>query len=734
MSSDPELTVSMPAYGTARFLGAAIDSVLRQRDVDLELVVIDDGSPDDVAGVVQSYTDRRVRLLRNPTNRGIAFSHNRVIAESRAPFIAHVDSDDFLIGSAALARMVDVLRQNPEVGQVHGHFFDVDAGGRLSREAARRRWEEFAEKRTPERLDYRHHLLATGAVMNHLRVYRRAVFEAVGDFNQQLPVGEDLEMALRLLDRFDIQLVPEFVYARRVHPGNTEARGARPMTSWLRRVRIVHGLMRSRRVRWLGDDIPRTYRALGSGLLSACGFNRLRHSFAAVRGQLSPVRVVRHARWRLGTSDSYRRIARALHRIPPPPGSTVSRRPNQPVAYALWRYPALTETFMRREIRAVMAAGVPIVAVSATTGDQVADAPVAPLHVVMPDEHLRRRQQWRWLWRRPLMVGWLFFVIVGTRYAAAKSLDEDLSVLDRAVALADALQRLGVGHVHAPWADGEALVALVAARLLGVPYSVQPRGYDMYRARMRPSLAPKLLGAQFIVTNSAYNVEQIGEVLGPHPRRGRRHPPVHLVYEGIDPTQFTPPARAASTELRILAVGRVVEQKGFRLLMEACATLRTAGRSFRCDVIGDATEDPAAAIDLRLTMRRLQLADSVRLRGALPTSEVVEAMAGADLFVLPCVVAVDGSRDVTPNVIIEAMAMALPVVSTRISGVSELVVDGETGLLVPPGDPDALGAAIATLMDDAELRRAMGAAARLRAERQFDAAANYAELVRLFST
>lgn len=733
MSSSPELTVAMPAYRTAHFLRDAINSVLRQRDVDLELVVVDDGSPDDVAAVVRSYADPRVRLLCNPTNRGIAFSHNLVIAESRAPFIAHVDSDDFLIGTKALARLIAVLHQNPDVGQVHGHFFDVDTAGRLSRDAAQRRWEEFTEKRSPERLDYRRDLLATGSVMNGLRMYRRAVFEKVGGFNERLRVGEDLEMALRLLDHYEIQIVPEFVYARRIHSDNTEERGDRPVTAWLRRVRIVHGLVRSQQAKWLAKDMTHTLRALGRGFLSACGLDRFRRRITEVRAQFALARLIRQVRWHVGTSASYLRIVRALQRLPPPAGRTVPRRPSQPVGYVLWRYPTLSETFIRREIRALRDAGVPIAVVSATTGDEEIDAPIAPLHVPTLDEPSRARQRRRWLMRQPLRTARLLLLIVGTRYAAAKSLDEDLRILDRAVALADLLHRLGVGHVHAPWADGQALVALVAARLAGVPYSVQPRASDMYRATNRPALPPKLLGAQFIVTNSAFNVRHIESVLAAGGRRGGRRPPVHLVYEGLDPAECPPPAHSPSKELRILAVGRIVEPKGFRSLVEACSTLRTAGRTFRCDVIGDGAESPRTSIDVRLAIRRHRLEETVRLHGRRPTSDVLEAMAGADLFVLPCIAAADGSHDVTPNAIIEAMAMALPVVSTRITAIPELVIDGETGFLVPPGDPDALAAAIGRLLDDAELRRAMGLAGRLRALRNFDAAANYSKLARWFS-
>ena len=153
-----------------------------------------------------------------------------------------------------------------------------------------------------------------------------------------------------------------------------------------------------------------------------------------------------------------------------------------------------------------------------------------------------------------------------------------------------------------------------------------------------------------------------------------------------------------------------------------------------CEIVG-APEEPlytAYLRDLRETHDLLGLAEHVRFAGALPFSAVRERYARADIFVLPCVVARDGRRDVTPNALIEAMATGLPVISTPVAGVPEIVEDGVSGVLVPPGDAAALAGGIERLAADPAARAALGAAARRRIEDRFDARRNVRSYLRLF--
>jgi hypothetical protein len=166
---------------------------------------------------------------------------------------------------------------------------------------------------------------------------------------------------------------------------------------------------------------------------------------------------------------------------------------------------------------------------------------------------------------------------------------------------------------------------------------------------------------------------------------------------------------------RIISVGRLVAFKGFEYLIDACAELARQGLEFTCEIIGDG---PLRA-DLEARIRKLNLSDRVRLLGSLSQGGVLEKLESADIFALASVTDTQGASDVFPTVIIEAMAAARPVVSTRLAGIPESVVDGETGLLVSPEDTMALAEALRRLIQDAKLRTHYGRAGRARIEQHF---------------
>ena len=248
-----EVTVSMPAFNTAKYIRVAIQTVLRQTGIDLELIVVDDASQDDTGEVVRSFKDPRVKLLTNKINRGISYCHNLVLQRSASPFIAHVDSDDLILPHA-LQKMVRELKSDPKIGQVHCYFFDIDENGRATREALLQRRESFVRNR-PQDMDYKRELLVRGTVINHLRTYRREVVAEVGYFNENLRYGEDYEMALRIIDKYQIKLVPEFLYCRRVHESNTTSRLG--FTGWgffFQRLRICRQLSNAEKLQFLKED------------------------------------------------------------------------------------------------------------------------------------------------------------------------------------------------------------------------------------------------------------------------------------------------------------------------------------------------------------------------------------------------------------------------------------------------------------------------------------------------
>ena len=188
------------------------------------------------------------------------------------------------------------------------------------------------------------------------------------------------------------------------------------------------------------------------------------------------------------------------------------------------------------------------------------------------------------------------------------------------------------------------------------------------------------------------------------------------------------PAAAPYHLPRIVSTGRLVTFKGFEDLIDACAELANRGIDFLCDIIGDG---PLRDI-LQQKIEKLDLSSKVNLLGSLSQQAVLEKLRTTDIFALASTIDAQGATDVFPTVILEAMASARPVVSTRLAGIPELVLDGETGILVSPGEPSALTNALEQLLLDPELRLRHGRAGRARLEQHFRIENTVAPLVELF--
>jgi glycosyltransferase involved in cell wall biosynthesis len=228
-----------------------------------------------------------------------------------------------------------------------------------------------------------------------------------------------------------------------------------------------------------------------------------------------------------------------------------------------------------------------------------------------------------------------------------------------------------------------------------------------------------------IVTVSDYNRDHLIRTLGPDAARARR------IYNGLDMDEF---ARSESRARplggpEVIAVGRLVEKKGFDDLIRACAVLKRSGTNVRCVIVGSGPLEPA----LRSMVESLGLSDRVRLTGTRPRAEVIQLVRGASALAAPCVVGTDGNRDGLPTVLLEAMALGTPCVSTPVTGIPEVVRDGETGLLVPERDPGALAGAIKRIASDRALATSLGQAGRALVERAFDIHRNTAAMREMFS-
>lgn len=291
------------------------------------------------------------------------------------------------------------------------------------------------------------------------------------------------------------------------------------------------------------------------------------------------------------------------------------------------------------------------------------------------------------------------------------------------------LESRWIRHLHGHFCHASTTVTMMVSRLTGVPYSFTAHAKDIYLRKFNPGdlLRRKMRGASFVVTCTDVN----------HAHLHRLCPEVatlHRIYHGIDTAVFTPRVPRVSThggEPRILAVGRFVEKKGFPYLVRACRVLKERGHSFRCDIVGQPDRDLEAVWE---AIVEAQLEQTVFVTGESTHDELKALYERCTIFCLPCIVGRDGDRDGIPNVLMEAMAMELPVVSTTVSAIPELVTHGVNGLLVPQRDVAELAGALERLLEDEVLRRRLGTAARETIRASFDAERTTARLKHLFTS
>jgi glycosyltransferase involved in cell wall biosynthesis len=262
-----QLTVSMPARNVAPWIGEALRSVLAERDVDLEVIVLDDASDDGTSEAVKGFRDDRVRLIRSAVRQGIGWCHNEIMRQSSSPYLAHVDADDW-IRPGALGQMVRALEQSPDAAQAYADFLRADAGGTLLEPEAFQR-ELAAARRGP--IDYRRQLIMYGMVVNHLRTYRRAALDGAGAFDELLPWGVDWEMALRLAERWTFVRVPDALYVKRILPGGaSESVTLSGLRFWALRWRVARRRLK-RDGHLLGLSACHVHSLLLAGLGDAIG-------------------------------------------------------------------------------------------------------------------------------------------------------------------------------------------------------------------------------------------------------------------------------------------------------------------------------------------------------------------------------------------------------------------------------------------------------------------------------
>ena len=280
-----------------------------------------------------------------------------------------------------------------------------------------------------------------------------------------------------------------------------------------------------------------------------------------------------------------------------------------------------------------------------------------------------------------------------------------------ALYFAEFFERSGVDHVHVHFANRAAHTALFLKEISGIPFSVTAHGQDFMKDLGSDDLLREICAAaEFVAAETDYSRDLLRQ------RCPNSAAKIQRVYNGIDLERFPEPQPCNANRIpQIVSIGRLVPFKGFDDLIDACAELARRRIDFVCDIIGDGPLRET----LQAKIEQLDLASRVNLLGSLSQGAVLEKLQAADIFALASTTDAQGATDVFPTVILEAMASARPVVSTRLAGIPELVVDGQTGMLAPPGDSTALAQALEQLLRDPELRLRFGHAGRQRIEQHF---------------
>ena len=391
-----------------------------------------------------------------------------------------------------------------------------------------------------------------------------------------------------------------------------------------------------------------------------------------------------------------------------------------PIAYLVSRYPAVSHTFILREVAALRENGFTIHTASINSPDRDAAAMTEAERAEAARTFVVKRTSpvgilaalFRTVVSRPagILRGFLYaFALAGADLRCAALF---LCYFGEAVVLGDWMRRRGVSHLHVHFATPAATVALIARRIFGVRFSLSVHGPDEFYDVDRHRLAEKFAAAEFICCIGSYCRSQVMKIAGPQSASKIEVAPL-----GVDTDVFRPAARPAAGEpIRLLCVGRLVAAKGQAILIEAVREL--AGRKLPVELhlVGDGPDRGMLEAAARGAGARIVF------HGAVNQDEIRKLYARATLFVLP------SFAEGIPVVLMEAMAMTIPCVSTIVNGIPELIESGRSGVLVPPSDPVALADVIERLARNPEQAQALGDAGRQRVLERYHLGVNTQKL------
>jgi glycosyltransferase involved in cell wall biosynthesis len=401
---------------------------------------------------------------------------------------------------------------------------------------------------------------------------------------------------------------------------------------------------------------------------------------------------------------------------------------SQKVAYLMSRFPTIAETFILYEMLELKRLGLqveifPLIRQKEPVKHAEVDKLAGQVHYHQLLSVATLAAQLYWFRKKPKRYLQLWWQTIRTHLKSLKFLSRSLVVLPLAALFARRMEELDIKHIHAHWATHPTLAAYIIKQLTGIPYSFTAHADDIYVDQTM--LEEKISQANFVVTISEYNRQFLCELYN-----GLVAPKIFVIRCGVDLEVFkTGNAKKFNDQFTIICVARLGRAKGHQYLIEACAQLKAQGLNFRCLLVGDGE----LRSEIEDQIRQFNLTDQIILLGFQPRDKVRELLAGADLMVLPSIITDKGQKEGIPVALMEGLAMGLPAVATAISGIPELIKDGETGLLAPQRDPQALVEAISKLYHSPALRQQLGAEGRAKVMKEFNLHASAVQLYQLFT-
>lgn len=395
-------------------------------------------------------------------------------------------------------------------------------------------------------------------------------------------------------------------------------------------------------------------------------------------------------------------------------------------AYILLWFPKPSETFVFSEVKNLFEAGVPLF-VYTLYGKLEKNLSTDMLSY--KGQVFRLGVRWSillpifilyWGAKAPRTTVSLLVTILFRRWRGLEKTAENGWACLSAFYLAYRFQQDKIEHIHAPWACGCATAAWVASRLTSIPFSFTMRAWDIYPPDSL--ICEKTDDALLIRSETQYNIDFLQKYTG------ARADKFYLTYNGVPMEHVAPRVVPLHPPYQLLAVGRLVGKKGYTFLLDACALLQQERIAFHLHIVGDGPLER----ELKDQCSKLGLDERLTFHGFCPYEAVPDFFRKSDIFMMPCVIDASGDRDGIPTVIMESLLHHVPVITTPVSGIPELIENRVTGLLVPEKNPQAIADAVCELIDKPQEARKMAEQGNQKVRQLFNAKKNHKKVLEIY--